>query len=212
MRAKRPGEEVISKMAGAEKKREDLGKIIVSALERITTLRNISPNESQNAETSQPMSVAAEMARLFPSMKVKTDPDQYEERERSGRSATTSRKRINPDPQSRGRKMSKKKAKSTSLATSSKPINKDLLFLPSKRISSVPTQKKRLELENQDFIIHGFPFERNWSERELRVRIAHQFQSLEGTDFEFLKVNILQYTFKNTILIGLIYVRLESHI
>ena len=109
MRAKRPGEEVISKMAGAEKEREDLGKIIVSALERITTLRNISPNESQNAETSQPMSVAAEMARLFPSMKVKTDPDQYEERERSGRSATTSRKRINPDPQIVAEKYRKKR-------------------------------------------------------------------------------------------------------
>lgn len=174
-------------MAGAERERESLGKLLVSALERITTLRNISTNETQDAEASQPMSVAAEMSRLFPSIKVKTDADQHEERERSA-SATTSRKRSNSDQHKRSRKLSGKKAKSTSSATNSKPINKDLVFLPSKSISSVPTHKKRLELENQDFIIHGFPFERHWSERELRVRIAHQFRSIEATDFEFLKV------------------------
>ena len=61
-----------------ERKREDLGKILVSALERITTLRNIPLNESLNTEAPQQRSVAAEMARLLPSMKVNYDTDKHE--------------------------------------------------------------------------------------------------------------------------------------
>ena len=41
-------------MAGAERERESLGKLLVSGLERITTLRNISTNETQDAGHRSP--------------------------------------------------------------------------------------------------------------------------------------------------------------
>ena len=121
------------------------------------------------------MSVAAEMSRLFPSIKVKTDADQHEERERSA-SATTSRKRSNSDQHKRSRKLPGKKAKSTSSATNRKPINKDLAFLPSKSISSVPTNKKGWNLRTKISLFMDSLL------KDIGVREIFELESLTSSD------------------------------
>ena len=56
-------------------------------------------------------------------------------------------------------KQSKKKNCLSSM--SSKPVNKDLVLICSRKVT-VLTQNKRLNLKRQGFVVHSFPFERHW--------------------------------------------------
>ena len=177
-------------MAG-ESERQDLGKILVSALERISNLRDL-PSTSNGPSTSLSPSpnscIATEMARLFPSLNTRNNSVAIPQRQkRYCKSCIQNRKRTNPDPQKRGKNKAIRTTK-TSAAKVGKPVNKDLIFIPNKNISTVPTHKNRVELESQGYIIHGFPFQRQWSEVELKCKIVRQFPELEITGFQFLKV------------------------
>ena len=187
-------------MAG-ESERQDLGKILVSALERISNLRDL-PSTLNGPSTSLSPSpnscIATEMARLFPSLNARNNSSESDSevnnsvavpqrQKRYCKSCIQNRKRTNPDPQKRGKNKAIRTTK-TSVAKVGKPVNKDLVFIPNKNISTVPTHKNRVELESQGYIIHGFPFRRQWSEVELKCEIVRQFPELEITGFQFLKV------------------------
>ena len=189
----------------SDKERQDLGKILVSALERISNLRDLPSTSNEPSLQSQGpnnhSSVATEMARLFPSLRgmtnsIDSDTCLEEEdsvhvphrQERSRKSRVANRKRTNPDPQKHGGRNKAKRMTKSSSAMSAKPVNKDLVFIPGKDMCTVPTHKARVELESQGYIVHGFPFQRQWSEVELKSEIVCQFPELEITGFEFLKV------------------------
>ena len=185
---------------GGDSERQDLGKILVSALERISNLRDLpEPSTSQSPPSNS--SIATGMARLFPSLRGTIQNNSIKLGELDDRvdsvalprrqdipcrSGISNRKRTNPALQTCSKNKAKRTTKSLS-AMSVKPVNKDLVFIPDKSISSVPTHKDRLELESQGYIIHGFPFQRRWSEFELKCEIIRQFPQLEITGFEFLK-------------------------
>lgn len=65
-------------------------------------------------------------------------------------------------------------------------VLKDLVFIPDPEDTDVPTHKKRLELEEQNFVFHEFPFNRSWSAATLQEEIRKVLPP--GTEFEFLKV------------------------
>ena len=62
-----------------QKEKAGIGKTLVSALERISTLRNLNLDENQNKDVSpKTKSVSSEMAQLFPSLKSKADSTDIE--------------------------------------------------------------------------------------------------------------------------------------
>ena len=63
---------------------------------------------------------------------------------------------------------------------------KDLVFIPDPEDTDVPTRKKRLELEEQNFVFHEFPFDRSWLAATLQEEIRKVLPP--GIEFEFLKV------------------------
>ena len=70
-------------------------------------------------------------------------------------------------------------------------VYKDLVFIPNPEETDVPTHKKRLELEEQNFVIHKFPFTRSWSAGTLKEEIGKVLPT--GTEFEFMKVLTNRY-------------------
>lgn len=66
-------------------------------------------------------------------------------------------------------------------------VHKDVVLLPSPDTKSVPTHQTRCRLENNGFVIHGFPVDKSLQEDDLRAQIRELFPPLAETDFEFVK-------------------------
>ena len=65
-------------------------------------------------------------------------------------------------------------------------VYKDLILIPSPKISKVPTHTTRLQLEERDLLCHEFPFGKSWDANSLKTAILNRFPQLML--FEYIKV------------------------
>ena len=65
-------------------------------------------------------------------------------------------------------------------------FTKDLVLIPSPKISKVPTHTTRLQLEERELVCHEFPFGKSWDANSLKT--ANLNQSPQLLLFEYVKV------------------------
>lgn len=68
-------------------------------------------------------------------------------------------------------------------------IYKDIVLLPRPEEKSVPTHRTRITLENEGYVVHEFPINKSWDERQLYSEIKNAFPVLdtEGASIQFVK-------------------------
>lgn len=67
-------------------------------------------------------------------------------------------------------------------------VFKDLVLLLSPEVKGVPTHSSRVRLENDGFVIHSYPVDKNWKESELREAIVEAFSDIPlNCSFTFVK-------------------------
>ena len=71
-----------------------------------------------------------------------------------------------------------------------KPLCKDIVLIPNPKHDKVPTRNARVELERKGFVIHEFPFDKEWNATMLKRKIEEQFPQLELRLFEYMKVRV----------------------
>ena len=81
---------------------------------------------------------------------------------------------------------SKRTIKSTKGRPSKTLVYEDLVFIPSPKISKVPTHTTRLQLEEEELVCHKFPFGKSWDANSLKTAILNRFPQL--LLFEYVKV------------------------
>ena len=81
---------------------------------------------------------------------------------------------------------SKRTIKSTKGRPSKTLVYKDLVLIPSSKISKVPTQTTRLQLEERELVCHEFPFGKSRDAHSLKTAILNRFPQL--LLFEYVKV------------------------
>lgn len=82
---------------------------------------------------------------------------------------------------SKSKKPAPKKAKKNDI------VHKDVVLLPTPDTKSVPTHQTRCRLENNGFVVHGFPVDRSLKEEDLKGQIRELFPALKEIDFQFVK-------------------------
>ena len=82
--------------------------------------------------------------------------------------------------------VSKRTIKSTKGRPSKTLVYKDLVLIPSPKISKVPTHTTRLQLEERQLVCHEFPFGKSWDANSLKTAILNRFPQL--LLFEYVKV------------------------
>ena len=60
-----------------------------------------------------------------------------------------------------------------------KPVCKDIVLIPNPKHDKVPTHNARVELERKGFVIHEFPFDKEWDATMLKRKIEERFPQLE---------------------------------
>ena len=71
-----------------------------------------------------------------------------------------------------------------------KTVGKDIVLIPNPKHDMVATHNARVELERNGFVIHEFPFDKEWDSTMLKRKIEEQFPQLEWSLFEYMKVRI----------------------
>ena len=59
-----------------------------------------------------------------------------------------------------------------------KPVCKGIVLIPNPKQDKVLTYNARVELERKGFVIHEFPFDKEWNATMLRRKIEEQFPQL----------------------------------
>ena len=57
-------------------------------------------------------------------------------------------------------------------------FTKDLVLVPSPKISKVPTHTTRLQLEERELVCHELPFGKSWDANSLKTAILNRFPQL----------------------------------
>ena len=74
--------------------------------------------------------------------------------------------------------------------TKKKPVLRDLVLMPDPGETAVPTHTRRVLLDSQGFVIHSFPFERQWDGLTLKRKIEEAFPNHTWLIFEYMKVSL----------------------
>ena len=71
-----------------------------------------------------------------------------------------------------------------------KVVLRDLVLMPDPGETAVPTHTRRVLLDSQGFVIHSFPFVRQWDGRTLKRKIEEAFPNHSLLIFEYMKVSL----------------------
>ena len=83
--------------------------------------------------------------------------------------------------------------RSTSVNTNgskTKPVVRDLVLMPDPGETAVPKHTRRVLLDSQGFVIHSFPFVRQWDGLTLKRKIEEAFPNHTWLIFEYMKVSL----------------------
>lgn len=176
-------ERLTSDLREAISKISEVGRLLApltsnTSVNRPGTGANSEVSESQSA--APPTTINHELQRLFPTLRNTNAHDHGQAAAfRSTQVAARGGKRRRQTPRVNE---SSKRAK--------KPVCKDIVLIPNPKQDKVPTHNARVELERKGFVIHEFPFEKEWNATMLRRKIEEQFPQLEWRLFEYMKVRI----------------------
>ena len=174
-----------------------------NALQRITQLENvnISPgiNNQSSISSGNELTLAQEMRRSFPSLAVA-----------SLRNSTASATACFPNSTSPtplslthtsattfgvNRRKRKQRGSTPKPKANIKPkaVLKDLVLLADPSETSVPTHSTRVMLESGGYVVHSFPFVREWDGVRLRNEIENVFPQLKENGYEYMKVSTIRF-------------------
>lgn len=95
-----------------------------------------------------------------------------------------------PSQSGLGPKGKKSKKKHTSRSTKpTKPVLRDLVLIPNPEETTVPTHSTRVLLDSKGFVVHSFPFQREWDSRTLTSKIDEAFPMYTLLCFEYMKAS-----------------------
>ena len=125
------------------------------------------PNTASTPRTSQVRSFAEEMHRSFPSLaNLRNSTNPPKKKRKQGSTAT-----------------------STSKSKEAKPaVYKDLVLIPDPERTTVLTHSTRILLEGEGYVIHSFPFVRDWDNIQLKKEIEKVFPRVQPFGFVYMKV------------------------
>ena len=168
-----------------------------NALQRISQLENanISPNNqpgsTNNSRGNRGLTLTEELRNCFPSLTNLQSNSAVIPAISSTSSTITSTRMPLTQASTTHFGVNKKKRKRTSdskVVIKPKAVHKDLVLVPDPIQTSVPTHSSRVTLESDGFVIHSFPFVREWDNITLKREIENVFPQIQCCGYEYVKV------------------------
>jgi hypothetical protein len=180
----------------------DLQLQLNNALQRIHQLESvsISPNTqpSTSSTANSGLTLTEELRRSFPSLtNLQPGPDRTLPPTSSPAVSfsTNSATSLTQMPLNRastsGFSVNKKKRKrglTPKVNIKPKAVHKDLVLVPDPLQTSVPTHSARVMLETDGYVLHSFPFVRDWDHIHLKNEIVKVFPQIQYCGYEYMKV------------------------
>ena len=161
-------QQISSACAIAKQALEAIGNLQNKDIRNVTALTATNSSSTNSISSSSSGSIAAELARRFPSYNAR---------------GATSRKR--PSTSSSTNSMSRGKKNGRPNKTI---IHKDLVIIPNPDTNQVPSHVSKVKLEERGLIIHQLPFNKDWTHLDLKRNIESQLPR-DDIMFEYLKVS-----------------------
>lgn len=181
----------------------------ISELERITMIEN--QENTARPEPGNRVNAVEELYNRFPSLRranssqshgtslPSTSGTTLTTPPSSSRARSTSRSSVLRNPNVRPSRHNRRSRNSSTNGSSMKTVLRDLVLVPDPNETTVPTHTRRVMLDSQGFVIHSFPFVREWDGRTLQLKIEEAFPKHTLLIFEFMKVSFAHnYELSNT--------------
>ncbi|CAB4029286.1 Hypothetical predicted protein [Paramuricea clavata] len=174
----------------------DLQFHLNNALQRIQQLESasISPINNQsstNSSGNSGLTVTEELRRSFPSLaNLRPNHTSSPTLSCSTNPTTSSTQMLLTRASTSGFGANKKKRKRGStpkLNIKPKAAHKDLVLVPDPVQTSVPTHSSRVMLESDGYVLHSFPFVRDWDDIHLKKEIEKVFPQIQCCGYEYMK-------------------------
>ena len=148
---------------------EAIGNLQSNDIRNVAALTATNSSSTSSSPSSSSGSIAAELARLFPSY--------------NARGVTSSRKRPSTNNSSSSLARGKKNGRPSKTI-----VHKDLVIIPNPNTNQVPSHVNKVKLEERGLIIHQLPFNKDWTHLDLKRNIECQLPR-DDIMFEYLKVS-----------------------
>lgn len=163
-------QQISSACAIAKQALEAIGNLQSNDIRNVAALTATnSSSTSSSGSSSSSGSIAAELARRFPSY--------------NARGTTSSRKRHSTSNSSSFLPRGKKNGRPSKTI-----VHKDLVIIPNPNTNQVPSHISKVKLEERGLIIHQLPFNKDWTHLDLKRNIESQLPR-DDIMFEYLKVS-----------------------
>ena len=186
----------------------DLQFQLNNALQRIHQLESasVSPINNQpltntNSTGNSGLTLTQELQRSFPSLaNLRSTPNHTSTHTSSPtvncstNTATSSTQMpLNPASSSSFVVNKKKRKRRSAPKVNIKPkaVHKDLVLVPDPLQTTVPTHSARVVLESDGYVLHSFPFIRDWDHVHLKNEIIKVFPQIQYCGYEYMKVSIV---------------------
>lgn len=144
------------------------------------------PSQRNQSSHTQPN------VRCYPSTQTVTTANKNRAEELYSRFPSLRRPGGHPLSTQSGRVQTGKKKKqsrsSSRKTTSTKPVLMDLILIPNPEETIVATHSTRVLLDSKSFVVHSFPFQREYDSRTLTSKIDEAFPNHFLLCFEYMKV------------------------
>ena len=161
-------QQISSARAIAKEALEAIGKLQSNDIRHVAALTATNSSSTSSSPSSSSGSIAAELARRFPSYNT--------------RGVTSSRKRPSTSDSSSFMARGKNGRPSKTI------VHKDLVIIPNPNTNQVPSHVSKVKLEERGLIIHQLPFNKDWTHLELQRNIESQLPR-DDIMFEYLQVS-----------------------
>jgi len=151
-------QQISSACAIAKQALEAIGNLQNKDIRNVAALTATNSSSTNSISSSSSGSIAAELARRFPSYNAR---------------GATSKKR--PSTSSSTNSMSRGKKNGRPNKTI---IHKDLVIIPNPDTNQVPSHVSKVKLEERGLIIHQLPFNKDWTHLDLKETSKANFQGM----------------------------------
>ena len=162
-------QQISSACAIAKQALEAIGNLQSNDIRNVAALTATNSSSTSSSPSSSSGSIAAELARRFPSY--------------NARGVTSNRKRPSTSNSSSSLARGKKNGRPSKTI-----VHKDLVIIPNPHTNQVPSHVNKVKLEERGLIIHQLPFNKDWTHLDLKRNIECQLPR-DDIMFEYLKVS-----------------------
>ena len=160
-------QQISSACAIAKQALQAIGNLQSNDIRNVAALTATNSSSTSSSPSSSSGSIAAELARRFPSY--------------NARGVTSSRKRPSTSNSSSSLARGKKNGRPSKTI-----VHKDLVIIPNPNTNQVPSHVNKVKLEERGLIIHQLPFNKDWTHLDLKRNIECQLPR-DDIMFEYLK-------------------------